>query len=192
MTDAPAPAEPDWPLSLRLDVARLPASGQNVVLEADAAERAAVARRLGILALDSLRARLVVTPRGKRVLVKGELTAEATQACVVTLEPVAEKVREEIDLVFASPDEVAEAEARAFKELEDGSKGLAIDPATLLDPQTLPEPYENGQIDVWVVAQETLSLGLDPYPRKPGAVFEQPDDGRTEASPFAALGKLKS
>jgi len=36
---------------------------------------------------------------------------------------------------------------------------------------------------------ETLALALDPFPRKPGAVFESP--AATEAiSPFAALADL--
>jgi hypothetical protein len=35
-----------------------------------------------------------------------------------------------------------------------------------------------------------LILGLDPYPRKPGAVFEAPQDAKREQGPFAALGRL--
>ena len=36
-----------------------------------------------------------------------------------------------------------------------------------------------------------LILGLDPYPRKPGAVFESPEGDEPDPSPFAALAKLK-
>ena len=38
---------------------------------------------------------------------------------------------------------------------------------------------------------EFLILGLDPYPRKPGAVFQQPQDVKPDPSPFAALAGLK-
>ena len=37
---------------------------------------------------------------------------------------------------------------------------------------------------------EHLALELDPFPRKPGAVFVQPPEP-TELSPFAALKSLK-
>ena len=38
-----------------------------------------------------------------------------------------------------------------------------------------PEPIVNGAIDLGALAAEFLMLGLDPYPRKPGAVFEPVD-----------------
>ena len=186
-----AESEGGWPLSHLLEVARLPSSGAHVVLDTDEAARAAVASRLGILAVDSLQARMLLTPRGKRVAVKGRVTALVRQACVVTLEPVEEKVDEEIDLVFATPDEVEAAEAAAFAPEKDGERQLLIDPAQLMDPNTLPEPIVNGRIDAWVVAQESLSLGLNPYPRKPGAEFVQPNAPEPEPSPFAALAKLR-
>jgi hypothetical protein len=40
------------------------------------------------------------------------------------------------------------------------------------------------------LATEFLILGLDPYPRKPGAVFEPPQDSKRDQGPFAALGRL--
>lgn len=181
----------DWPLSHPVEVARLPASGAHVVLDTAAAAREAVAARLGILAVDSLEARMLVSPRGKRVVVKGRVVAQVRQACVVTLEPVEEKVDEEIDLVFATPDEVEAAEAAAFGPEKDGERQLLVDPAQLMDPNTLPEPIVNGRIDAWVVAQESLSLGLNPYPRKPGVEFVQPNAPDPEPSPFAALAKLR-
>ncbi len=35
-----------------------------------------------------------------------------------------------------------------------------------------PEPLVGGTIDLGALAIEFLIVGLDPYPRKPGAVFE--------------------
>ena len=49
---------------------------------------------------------------------------------------------------------------------------------------------ENGQIDLGQYAVEQLSLHLDPYPRKDGAVFEQPPEPG-EISPFGVLKALK-
>jgi hypothetical protein len=54
------------------------------------------------------------------------------------------------------------------------------------------EAIENGIIDLGRLATDALYLGVDPYPRKPDAVFEPlvevPDP---EDHPFAALKALK-
>src|SRR5271156_3377550 len=54
-----------------------------------------------------------------------------------------------------------------------------------------PEPLIGGVVDLGALATEFLILGLDPYPRKPGAVFELPQDVKPEPGPFAALAGLK-
>jgi len=53
-----------------------------------------------------------------------------------------------------------------------------------------PEPLIGGGVDLGALAIESLILGLDPYPRKPGAVFETPQDVNPDQGPFAALGRL--
>jgi hypothetical protein len=56
-----------------------------------------------------------------------------------------------------------------------------------------PEPIINGVIDLGRLATDALLLGVDPYPRKPGAVFEpQVAAANPEDHPFAALKALKS
>ncbi len=54
-----------------------------------------------------------------------------------------------------------------------------------------PEPLIGGGVDLGALATEFLILGLDPYPRKPGAVFEAPQDVKPDPGPFAALAGLK-
>ena len=46
-------------------------------------------------------------------------------------------------------------------------------------------------VDLGAVATEFLLLGIDPYPRKPGAVFDAPATGDPAGHPFAALAALK-
>ncbi len=46
-------------------------------------------------------------------------------------------------------------------------------------------------MDVGAVATEFLLLAIDPYPRKPGAVFDAPKNDDPGAHPFAALAALK-
>src|SRR5262249_59663916 len=48
-----------------------------------------------------------------------------------------------------------------------------------------------GAIDLGAIAIEFLILGLDPYPRKPDAVFQGSAVGDDAAHPFAALAALK-
>jgi hypothetical protein len=48
-----------------------------------------------------------------------------------------------------------------------------------------------GTVDLGALATEFLILGLDPYPRKPGATFQPPGGASADEGPFAALAKLK-
>jgi uncharacterized metal-binding protein YceD (DUF177 family) len=111
--------------------------------------------------------------------VTGEVHAELTQVCVVSLEPFAATVDEPIDVRFA-PGEAAET-ARRVKDDETETVEVGDE-----DP---PDPIVDGKIDLGALAAEFLALGLDPYPRKPGVAFDppKPQDGRD--SPFAALAK---
>ena len=54
-----------------------------------------------------------------------------------------------------------------------------------------PEPLVDGKVDLGALATEFLVLGIDPYPRKPGAEFTPPKVENDEANPFAALEALK-
>jgi hypothetical protein len=49
----------------------------------------------------------------------------------------------------------------------------------------------NGCVDLGAVATEYLILGVDPYPRKPGAVFAPPAAAAPRDESFAALATLK-
>ncbi|MEI8155053.1 MAG: DUF177 domain-containing protein, partial [Hyphomicrobiales bacterium] len=54
-----------------------------------------------------------------------------------------------------------------------------------------PEVMHDGVVDIGGVATEFLLLGIDPYPRKPGSVFDAPPAGDPISHPFAALAALK-
>jgi hypothetical protein len=53
------------------------------------------------------------------------------------------------------------------------------------------EPLMSGVVDLGVLATEFLILGLDPYPRKTGAVFQPLQERGIDETPFSALGALK-
>jgi hypothetical protein len=179
--DKPVPAPWHVPLALD-DVAE---SGRHVDLAADQDVRAAVAQVAGVRDVPRLEASFDVTRSGASGLhVVGRVSATVGQNCVVTLEPLSNDVEEDIDVVFApAPSSPAKPEA---DEDDDGEEEWRK-PARKWD---VPEPLRDGVVDLGALAIEFLILGLDPYPRKPGAVFQAPQDVTSEPGPFAALAKL--
>lgn len=153
-------------------------AGQHFDLVADAGIRSAVARIAGLSDLPRLEASFDVTRRGSGGLhVAGRVSATVGQNCVVTLEPLANEVEEAVDLLFLPQRAVAS---------QDGE----TEPAPHQVKWNDPEPLIGGVVDLGALATEFLILGLDPYPRKPGAVFEPQQDRKPDGGPFAALAKL--
>lgn len=166
------------PLSHPVLVASLPDTGATFTLAPDAATRAALAADFGIAGMPALKATVTLVPlAGGAVRVEGHLDAVVTQTCVVTLENFDAPVSEDIDMRFAPADQLPEIRP-----------GAEVD-VTELD---LPDPLVDGTIDIGAVVAEFLALGLDPYPRKPGAAFTGVEElSDAEASPFAALSRLR-
>jgi Large ribosomal RNA subunit accumulation protein YceD len=176
MTRPERMAERLW--SVPLALSDVPESGRHSDLVADEQARNAVARHAGLAALPRLEASFDVTLHGRGGLhVVGRVSATVGQTCVVTLEPLSNEIEEEIDLLYMRP---AEAAAATDEESEAEAEPKSDEP----------EPLIGGTVDLGVLATEFLLLGLDPYPRKPGAVFEAPRDNRPEAGPFAGLAGL--
>jgi hypothetical protein len=170
------------PWSVAVTVAQIPEHGLHRDIEASAAERDAMAALAGLRGISSAHASLDVTPiRDGRVHVVGRVLAQVGQTCVVTLDPVDNAIDEPIDLIFAPASQIREL----AESIEDPEGNEAIP-----DP---PEPIAGGVIDLGRLATDALFLGIDPYPRKPGAVFEPPAAPvDPEDHPFAALKALKS
>ncbi|MFG1432279.1 DUF177 domain-containing protein [Xanthobacter sp. V2C-8] len=164
----------DLPLRHVLSVAEVPPHGVDVRIETSEAERASLARRMGVIAVPAFAATLHVAPEGADGLrVTGRLEAAVVQACGVTLEPFEAPVREEIEVHFVPA-------------------GTAVPPGAEEDESyDPPDEIENGAIDLGALASEFLALGIDPYPRKPGVVFEAPAEDAAAISPFSALSRLK-
>ena len=175
MVRARATAESPW--SVPLAVSDVPESGRHIDLVADEQARAAIARLAGLRDLPRLTASFDVAPHGRGGLsVTGQVSATVGQTCVVTLEPVENQVNEAIDLVFA-PAETLPVIGHG-EEIE-------------VPLEDAPEAIIGRHIDLGAIASEFLMLGIDPYPRKPDAVFEVPAASDDSAHPFAALAALK-
>jgi uncharacterized metal-binding protein YceD (DUF177 family) len=166
--------------SRTIEVDRLDPEGLELEIEADAAERDALARRFSLIDLERLSARLTIEPVTRRLYrVRGRFRAAVVQSCVVTLEPVASTLEEDVSELF-------------------GTAGPGL--AALLhgsEADEVPEPIEAGRIDVGEVVAQHLVLALDPYPRKADAVLpvdHVAPEGQGESRenrPFAVLKVLK-
>lgn len=153
------------PIAFAVSVARLPARGMDVRIEADEAQRAALATEHGLEAVDSLSAELVVAPwRREGAKVTGRLTAGIVQACVVTLEPITAVIDTEVEGLFVP----AGSKLARPRRLDEGEWVIDV------EGPDAPEPFEGDTIDVGQFVEEHFALAIDPYPRKPGAVTEPP------------------
>jgi len=110
-----------------------------------------------------------VTPwKRNGVKVSGSVEADITQACIVTLEPVAAHIDEAVEALFLP------------EQSKLGRQGFEGGGEILLDAEgpDSPETFSGDTIDVGALAEQLFGLAIDPYPRKPGASLEAagPDD----------------
>jgi hypothetical protein len=164
-------------------VESIPRDGLAQMIEASPAERAAVAKLAGLPAIGRLAAELTLRPTGRGIIhVRGEVHAEVTQICVVSLEPFDATLNEPVDVRFAAP--MGEAAGRR------GPPITAAEAESLtIGDQDAPDPIIDGKIDLGALAVEFMILGLDPYPRKPGARFTAPSNAEGGDPPLASLGE---
>ncbi|OQM77553.1 YceD family protein [Manganibacter manganicus] len=168
--------EAQSPVSFAAHVARLPQAGLPVVIEADEAQRAALAEAHGLLSVEVYRAELLVS-RWKRngVKVSGSVKADITQACVVTLDPVTAHIEEAVDGLFLPQDS------------NFGREGFSGGGEILIDAEgpDAPETFIGDTVDVGALAEQFFGLAIDPYPRRAGAHLEtKADDEDKEESEF--------
>jgi hypothetical protein len=167
-----------------VSVARLPQNGMPLKLTANENERLALAKAHDLISVQSFKAELLIKRwRKDGVKITGRVSADITQHCVVTLEPLDARIEHEIDAVF----------------VQEGSKlarpPLSADGEIVIDYEgaDIPETFSGDAIDVGALAEEFFGLAVDPYPRKPGAALsaapeEEPD--APKPSPFAKLLKF--
>ena len=164
-----------------------PAGAALEIVPSDS-ERAALAKRFGFLGLPAFSARVTVDRRvGGQVVVEGRLRGRIVQACVLTLDPVAQDLDDTFRIVF-------KADMADDRDPESGE-------AVLNSQADAPEPLTGNMLDVGEIVAEQLSLAADPYPRKAGVKLEDVlpkprKDGRhgrqePRRHPFAGLAALR-
>jgi Large ribosomal RNA subunit accumulation protein YceD len=174
----------ELPLTRALTLAEVPGDGKHVAIKATDEELGLLADFADLEAVIGFGAELVIRPWGKTgYQISGVVRATVIQTCVVSLDPVENSVAEKVDLKLL-PEREAERFAAAIAAAEAG----IIDP----DAEDLPDFFDGPIIDVGAIAVEFFALGIDPYPRKPGVVFEPlPDPDAEKVSHFAKLAQLK-
>jgi uncharacterized metal-binding protein YceD (DUF177 family) len=161
--------EPQPEFHRPLEMARVPNLGSHEKLSADAKECALLAKRLMLPAIHKLSAHLKAKPwRGGGLKVTGELIVDLDQESVVSLESFRSVLTLPVERYF-----------------------LNVPPSAELGADEDIDPIENGIVDLGEIVAETLALELDPYPRKPGEVFESKLEADTEPpkkpNPFNVL-----
>ncbi|KRC79921.1 YceD family protein [Sphingomonas sp. Root241] len=167
---------PEFPRPHRLD--QIGAGETNVTVEANETERAALARRFDLVALDRLAASFALRRDAAGVRASGHLSAAVTQSCGVTGDPLPAKIEEDFAIRFLT--EPTEDESHDEIELAEEDLDTVF--------------YTGSALDLGEAAAETLALALDPFPRSPNAAEVLKQAGvisEEEAGPFGALAALK-
>lgn len=168
----------EFPRPMTAAEARRQAGPLHLVATPD--ERAAIAARFGLVALDRLEAGLLFTCDGEDIGVTGTLAADVVQACVATGEPIPARVATPLTVRFVPNDRLEVAETDAEVELVGDELDII--------------GYAGGRFDVGDMVAETMALALDPFPRRPDAdawLAERGVKREDEVGAFGALAALR-
>jgi hypothetical protein len=167
---------PEFSRTVRADT--LGPTPRTLRILAEPEERAALARRFGLAALERLKAEVHLHRANHDVIGEGRLEAEVVQSCVVTEAAVPASVGETFTIRFRPEP----PEGTAEEEVELGEEELDV------------VFYDGALVDVGEAVAQTLALNLDPYPRAPEAGDALREAGVIDegtAGPFGALAALK-
>ena len=147
-----------------------------IKVAATEAERKALARRFGLVAIKQLQATVKIEREGEALAARGRLSASIVQSCAISGEDLPVTIDEPLALRFVP---AAEPEA---EEIE-------------LAANDLDEiPFEGDVIDLGEAVAQSLALAIDPYAAGPEAERVRQEVGLSEeaaSGPFAALAALK-
>lgn len=169
---------PDLPLHHIFDLSDLTHAGSVATVEAGPEERVALAAWAGVESVERFDAQVTLRRLAQtRFNYDAVLTANVTQACVVTLEPVrsqiSRQITREMHLAPRFPKESGELTLSAGDD-------------------DVPETITGLEYDLAVPLLEEFALAIDPYPRADGAAFTPlGDTEEPQESPFAVLKALK-
>jgi uncharacterized metal-binding protein YceD (DUF177 family) len=124
-------------------------TARTVAIVAEADERAALAARFDLIALDRLEAQATLMSEGDAILCTGTLSADVVQECVATAAPVSAKLKTDFTIRFVA-NLAGDAPA---DEIE-----IDVDDCDMIE-------HDGQAIDLGEAVAQTLLLALDPFPR---------------------------
>jgi hypothetical protein len=127
-----------------------------VVIEATPEERAALAARFGLGAVQNLRAEVALDQKARAIRATGRLKAAIMQPCAISAEDFPVTINEPVDLRF----------------VEDSGRPMTEDEALEieLEADDCDEIAFNGEMfDLGEAVAQTLGLAIDPYAEGPNA-----------------------
>jgi len=151
-------------------------TAQPVELVADEAERKALARRFGLVAIERLEASVSLAAEGEAVEANGALSADIVQSCAVTGDDLAVTISEPLTLRFVPETPVEDDEVELAEEELDEI------------------PYSGTACDLGEAVAQSLALAIDPYATGPNADAVRKEAGLSDeaaSGPFAALAALR-
>ena len=149
---------------------------RTIEIDADAQERAALAKRFDLIGIEKLTGKFTIRRDAAGIVAEGRVAAAVTQACSITGDPLPATVDEPVALRFVAEEDSGQ------DEVELGDSDIDV------------IPYDGGTIDLGEVAAETMALALDPFPRGPNAEVVLKEAGvlsEEQAGPFGVLAGLK-
>lgn len=140
-------------------------------IEADKKERTALAKRLGVEAIDVFKANVTLQWKdSKHLELTADFKATVQQTCIRTSDRLVQKLKGHVEEVFTT-------DPLPFQEEEMDLEALLAEP----------EPLENDEIDFGEILSQHLSLDLNPY-----AVHEESEPvEHVEAETKTPLDRLK-
>ena len=149
---------------------------RTIEVDADAQERAALAKRFDLIGIEKLAGKFAIRRDAAGIVAEGRVEAAVTQACSITGDPLPVTVDEPVALRFVAEEDSGQ------DEVELGDSDIDV------------IPHDGGTIDLGEVAAETMALALDPFPRGPNAEVVLKEAGvlsEEQAGPFGVLAGLK-
>jgi len=149
---------------------------RTIEVDADAQERAALAKRFDLIGIERLTGKFTIRRDAAGIVAEGRVEAAVTQACSITGDPLPVTVDEPVALRFVAEEDSGQ------DEVELGDSDIDV------------IPHDGGTIDLGEVAAETMALALDPFPRGPNAEVVLKEAGvlsEEQAGPFGVLAGLK-
>ncbi|EDL47731.1 DUF177 domain-containing protein [Erythrobacter sp. SD-21] len=149
----------------------------SLKIDTTAQERAALAKRFGVIAIEALTAKVDFAQKEDAVLVVGTFRATVEQPCAVTRDPLTYEVSEPFSLNFVPAGLLGDYE-------EDQEFELTAEDLDQIE-------YEGDVFDLGEAIAQELALAIDPYREGPEAdalraeTGIESDETRTPSGPLA-------